>query len=65
MKGLVKKKYVVKQLLLQYWVNFNKVNSRTYIEQLIKDNIFQLQNEFKTLMEEWCFWSSWRSVAYN
>ena len=33
--------------------SFNKVNSRTHIEQLIelfgnKDNIFQLQNESKT-----------------
>ena len=37
------------------WVNLNKVNSRTHIEQQIElfgneDNIFQLQNEIKTSM---------------
>ena len=46
-------RYAVRNVLLQYWVNFNKVNSRTQIEQQIelfgnKNNIFQLQNEIKT-----------------
>ena len=50
--------------------SFNKVNSRTHIEQLIelfgnKDSLFQLQNESEILMEECRFQSSWWSVDYT
>ena len=69
-KGLVKKRHVVRQMLLQYSVNIKKVNSKTHIEQVIelfgnKGNIFQLQNESKTPMKECHFQSSWWSLVYT
>ena len=55
---LVRKRYVVRQMLMWYWVNFNTANSRTHIEQQIelfgkKVNIFNCK--MKNILDEVSF----------